>query len=132
MVREQSDLRVPSRLLPRCPVCGAPMVPNLRVDDTFVEDAGWHAACARYEAFVQAAEGKKLLLLELGVGMNTPGIIKFPFRRMAERNPAARYVCINREEQFAPAAIASRSLFLDADLGILFALCGKGPAPEAG
>ena len=115
----QSEMRVPRELLPLCPVCGAPMVPNLRTDGTFVEDAGWHAACARYEQFLRASEGKKLLLLELGVGMNTPGIIKYPFWQMAERRASARYVCINAAEAYAPAAIASRSLCIKEDLNIL-------------
>lgn len=119
MAAAQSEMRVPRELLPRCPVCGAPMVPNLRTDGTFVEDAGWHAACARYEQFLRASEGKKLLLLELGVGMNTPGIIKYPFWQMAERRASARYVCINAAEAYAPAAIASRSLCIKEDLNIL-------------
>ena len=122
MVKEQKDLRVPSSLLPRCPRCGAPMLPNLRSDETFVEDEGWHAACARYEAFVRSMEGKKLLLLELGVGMNTPGIIKFPFWRMAAQDAAFRYVCVNRGEAYAPGEIASRAICIDADLNVLSSL----------
>lgn len=79
MVELQKDMRVPSELVPRCPQCGGPMTMNLRSDDTFVEDLGWNEAASRYVNWVQAHEGKKLLLLELGVGSNTPGIIKYPF-----------------------------------------------------
>lgn len=119
MVRRQKDMRVPQELLPRCPVCGKPMKPNLRADDTFVEDEGWHNACARYEAFLRENEGKRILFLELGVGMNTPGIIKYPFCEMTYRNPNARYACINRGEAYAPDEIADRALCIDADLNIL-------------
>ena len=113
MVAEQRDMRVPSELVPRCPVCGAPMAMNLRADDTFVEDTGWHAAAARYQDFVRRHEGSRLLLLEIGVGGNTPSIIKFPFWRMAAANPRATYVCVNLGEAVAPAEIAGQSVLLD-------------------
>ena len=117
MVAEQKDLAVPSELLPRCPVCGAPMAMNLRVDASFVEDAGWHAACGRYEAFLSRHEGTRLLLLELGVGGNTPGIIKYPFWQLAARSPKAFYVTLNLGEALCPREIASRSLCIDGDIG---------------
>lgn len=117
MVAAQRDMRVPSELIPRCPVCGAPVVPNLRSDDKFVEDEGWHAAASRYEDFVQKYGGGKLVLLELGVGANTPGIIKFPFWRIAAQNKNALYCCVNKGEAFAPDAIADRAVCLDADIG---------------
>lgn len=114
MVAEQHDMRVPAELVPRCPVCGRPMTMNLRADDTFVEDAGWHAAAARYQDFVRRHQGSRLLLLEIGVGGNTPVIIKFPFWRMTAENPRATYVCVNLGEAVAPAEIAKRSVLLDA------------------
>ena len=113
MVAEQRDMRVPTELVPRCPVCGAPTTMNLRADDTFVEDEGWHAAAARYQDFVRHHQGSRLLLLEIGVGGNTPAIIKFPFRRMAAENPHATYACVNLGETCAPAEIAERSVLLD-------------------
>ena len=113
MVAKQRDMRVPSELVPRCPVCGAPMTMNLRADDTFVEDEGWHAAAARYRDFVRRHRGSRLLLLEIGVGGNTPVIIKFPFWRMAAENPRATYACVNLGQTVAPAEIAERSVLLD-------------------
>ncbi len=79
MYSEQKNMQIPSELVPKCPVCGKPMTMNLRADDTFVEDDGWHSACERYERFIKENKKKKVLYLELGVGMNTPVIIKYPF-----------------------------------------------------
>lgn len=114
-------MRVPSELVPRCPRCGRPMAMNLRCDDTFVEDAGWHAAAARYQAWLRAHEGRRVLLLELGVGGNTPGIIKYPFWQMAARNPRATYACLNLGEAFAPPEIADRSICVNADVAEVLA-----------
>jgi len=116
MIAEQRDLRVPTELVPRCPVCGRPMSMNLRSDDTFVEDEGWHEAAARYENFLRT-RGGRVLFLELGVGYNTPGIIKFPFWNMAERNPDATYACVNYGEASCPEAIRARSICIDGDIG---------------
>ena len=91
MVAEQKDCKVPAELVPRCPVCGAPMSMNLRADDTFVEDEGWHTAARRYEDFLHRHEGQHILFLELGVGGNTPVIIKYPFWRMTYQNAKATY-----------------------------------------
>ena len=98
MLRDQKGGKIPSSLIPHCPVCGKPMRVNLRADDTFVEDDGWHAAYERYEAFLRENAGKKILFFELGVGMNTPSIIKYPFWKMTMQNRKATYVCINQEE----------------------------------
>lgn len=120
MVAEQKDMRVPSQLVPYCPRCGRPMAMNLRSDDTFVEDAGWHAAQKRYSRFVHTHQGKRVLYLELGVGYNTPVIIKYPFWQLASRNPQAVYACVNKGDCLAPAEIAKRSILVDSDLsGIL-------------
>ena len=124
MLKAQKDMRIPSELVPRCPVCGEPMAMNLRSDDTFVEDEGWHAASRRYEAFLRENAGKKVLFLELGVGMNTPGIIKYPFWQMTYRNKNARYACINLEIAYAPKEIADCSVCIPSDLNILSELRG--------
>lgn len=116
MVEEQKDMRVPSELVPRCPKCGEPMAMNLRSDDTFVEDLGWNEAASRYVNWVQTHEGKKLLLLELGVGGNTPGIIKYPFWRLTAQNKNATYVCINFGEAECPKQIEDRSICINADI----------------
>ncbi len=119
MVKEQRDMKIPSALIPRCPVCGRPMSPNLRSDDKFVEDEGWHSAAARYDKFLKEHARGRVLFLELGVGMNTPVIIKYPFWRMTYKNPLARYACINRDEAYAPQEIASRSVCIAADIAIV-------------
>lgn len=117
MVSRQRNMRIPSELVPRCPVCGAPMTMNLRCDDTFVQDEGWYAARQRYEDFRKAHERSKILLLELGVGFNTPGIIKLPFWRMTAENPKAIYACVNLGEAFCPDEIRGQSICMDCDVG---------------
>ena len=117
MFAEQKDRKIPTELVPHCPVCGAPMSMNLRTDGTFVEDDGWHAAARRYEDFLRRHEGEPILFLELGVGGNTPGIIKYPFWRMAQQNPKAVYACINYGEAYAPREILERSICIDGDIG---------------
>ena len=117
MVREQKEMRIPSERIPRCPNCGAPMTTNLRVDETFVQDEGWYQANDRYEDFVRRHKHQKVLYLELGVGMNTPGIIKFNFWAQVYQNPKARYICINKGQSYAPQEIRDRSICLDGDIG---------------
>ena len=114
---EKPAMAVPARLLPRCPHCGRPLVPNLRCDETFAEDEGWHQAAERYESFLRGRSGQKLLFLELGVGYNTPSIIKYPFWRMTANNPKATYACLNLGQTAAPPAIQSQSILLDGDIG---------------
>ena len=116
MVKEQKDMRVPEDLIPYCPACGEPMSMNLRCDDTFVEDAGWHEASLRYAEFLRRTQGKKVLFLELGVGMNTPVIIKYPFWRMTAANPASFYLSINLENSLCPDEIKDRALCIGADI----------------
>lgn len=82
MVSEQKEMKIPSGLLPFCPVCGAPMTMNLRQDETFVQDEGWYSAAERYREFIQDHKDGRIVFLELGVGGNTPGIIKYPFWQM--------------------------------------------------
>ena len=120
MVEEQRDMRVPTGLVPRCPVCGKPMSMNLRADDTFVEDAGWHAAAERYREFLESHQEGKVLYLELGVGMNTPVIIKYPFWRYTAANPDATYACVNFGEAYAHEAIRDRSIIINADIDQVF------------
>ena len=112
-------MEVPAELIPHCPKCGKPMSMNLRADDTFVEDEGWHAAARRYEDFLRRHEGEHILFLELGVGGNTPGIIKYPFWRMTHQNPEAFYACVNLRETWAPEEIMDRSVCIDGDIGTL-------------
>ncbi|MGM9596939.1 MAG: SIR2 family NAD-dependent protein deacylase [Eubacteriales bacterium] len=116
MVSNQKNMKIPSVLIPHCPRCGAPMTMNLRVDDKFVEDAGWRRASARYAEFLHSHEGQRLLFLELGVGYNTPVIIKYPFWQMTAKNESATYVCINQGEAFCPHEISSRAICIDSDI----------------
>ena len=116
-VAEPLKMSIPAELVPHCPHCGKPMTMNLRADDTFVEDAGWHTAAERYSEFLRRHEGQKILFLELGVGGNTPVIIKYPFWRYTAQNPKATYACINYGEAFAPNEIAKRSICIDSDIG---------------
>lgn len=121
MVAKQKDMKIPSALVPRCPHCGKPLTMNLRADGSFVEDEGWHEAAGRYANFLRTREGQKILFLELGVGYNTPVIIKYPFWQMTAKNPRATYACINRGEAFCPAEIADRAVCIDGDIGDILA-----------
>lgn len=117
MYNEQKDMKIPSELVPKCPVCGAPMTMNLRCDDTFVQDDGWYRAAERYEYFVRRHKGLNILFLELGVGNNTPVIIKYPFWRMAAQNKNAAYACVNKGEAYVPSEIKDRSICVEGDIG---------------
>lgn len=117
MIEQQKEMKVPSELVPRCPVCGRPMAMNLRADDTFVEDEGWHRAAQRYQEFYRRCGKSRLVLLELGVGGNTPGIIKYPFWQMTASNPQAVYACLNDGEAFVPRELADQSILINADIG---------------
>ncbi len=116
MLIQQTDMKIPTELIPHCPVCGKPMMMNLRADDTFVQDKGWYRASERYSDFIRRHKGLKALFLELGVGMNTPGIVKFSFWRMTAENPKAVYACVNLGGAFAPTEIRDRSVCIDADI----------------
>ena len=111
------QMEIPSELIPYCPHCRRPMSMNLRTDNTFVEDEGWHRAAGRYRAFLQNHQDKNVLFLELAVGSNTPGIVKFPFWRMTAANPKAVYACVNLGEAYAPGEIADRSICMNEDIG---------------
>lgn len=117
MAALQKDMKIPTELIPKCPVCGSPMTMNLRCDTTFVQDEGWYAASNRYEDFIRRRQGMRILFLELGVGSNTPGIIKYPFWQMTYQNPKAVYACINYGEAYAPKEIRERSICIDGDIG---------------
>lgn len=121
MVERQKDMKIPSELLPVCPHCGKPLTMNLRSDNKFVEDEGWHRAAERYENFLRTREGQKILFLELGVGFNTPVIIKYPFWQMTAKNPNATYACINQGQSMCPQEIEQRSICLDADISAAIA-----------
>ncbi len=117
MVAQQKNMKIPSELLPVCPHCGKPMAMNLRADNRFVEDEGWHKAAERYENYLRTREGEKILFLELGVGYNTPVIIKYPFWQMTANNPKATYACINQGQAVCPQEIEPQSVCINSDIG---------------
>lgn len=125
MLARQQDMKIPSDLIPRCPVCGAPMTMNLRCDNSFVQDEGWYAAQSRYSDFVRRHKHGTVLYLELGVGNNTPVIIKYPFWRYTLENPDAFYACVNFGQAYAPREIAERSVCLDADIGCILSALNR-------
>lgn len=116
MVEEQRNMRIPTELIPKCPVCGKPMSMNLRADNTFVQDEGWDIHADYYRKFLDSHREKKMVFLELGVGYNTPGIIKYPFWQMTAENENAAYICINKGEVSVPNEIKSRSICIVADI----------------
>ena len=116
MVKRQKNMKIPTELVPVCPHCGAPLTVNLRCDDKFVEDEGWHKAAERYENFLRTRNGQKILFLELGVGFNTPVIIKYPFWQMTAKNSDAVYACLNKGQTFCPQEIDRQSICIDADI----------------
>lgn len=122
MFAEQKNMRVPAELVPKCPKCGKPVTMNLRADDKFVQDEGWYRASERYCKFIGAHENASILFLELGVGYNTPAIIKFPFWQMTAENPDAVYACVNFGEAFCPEEIREQSICLNADISEVIGL----------
>ncbi len=122
MAERQKDMKIPTELLPVCPHCGKPLTMNLRSDDKFVEDEGWYRAAERYENFLRTRAGGKILFLELGVGYNTPVIIKYPFWQMTAKNPNATYVCINQGQAICPQEIERQSICVNAGIGEVLSL----------
>ena len=122
MLKQQNDMKIPTELLPVCPHCGKPLTMNLRSDDKFVEDEGWHHAAERYENFLRTRANEKILFLELGVGYNTPVIIKYPFWQMTAKNPNATYACINKGQAICPQEIERQSICVNAGIGEVLSL----------
>ncbi len=119
MLSQQKDMKIPSELVPYCPHCGKPLTMNLRSDDRFVEDEGWHMAAERYQNFLRTRANTRVLFLELGVGYNTPVIIKYPFWQMTAGNPRAVYACINSGQAVCPADICGQAICIDGDIGLM-------------
>ena len=123
MLNRQKDMKIPTELLPVCPHCGKPLTMNLRSDDKFVEDEGWHRAAERYENFLRTRAGGKILFLELGVGYNTPVIIKYPFWQMTAKNPTATYACVNNGQAICPPEIRHKSICINDDISNVIYEC---------
>ncbi len=120
MVAKQKDMKIPTKLIPKCAVCGASITMNLRCDDSFIQDKGWYEAAERYENFIRRLGGIYTLFLELDVGMNTPVIIKYPFWQMTAKNPKAVYACVNRGEVYCPREIANQAICIDEYIEAVF------------
>ena len=116
MVTQQKNMKIPTELIPRFPKCNKPMTMNLRCDDSFVQDEGWYLACNRYQDFIRKNGNSHILYLELGVGMNTPGIIKYPFWQMTAKNKNAVYCSINSELSYIPNEIQNQSVVIKNDI----------------
>jgi NAD-dependent SIR2 family protein deacetylase len=116
MIEFQEDMKIPTELIPKCPKCGEPMSMNLRSDDTFVQDRGWYEASRRYRDFIENHADMHILFLELGVGYNTPGIIKYPFWKMTAQNSESVYACLNFGEAICPSEIGDRAICIDSDI----------------
>ena len=125
MLKETKDNKIPSYLIPKCPICGKEMTTNLRCDDKFVEDDGWHKAAKNYQKFLEDNKNKTILFFELGVGWNTPVIIKYPFIRMTHQFDKAFYVCINNGDNYVPDEIKSKSLIVKEDIKNIINSIGK-------
>ncbi len=115
--RGELKMKIPASLIPKCPDDDSDVTMNLRADDSFVEDEGWHSASAAYADFLLKTERLHVLYLELGVGANTPVIVKYPFWQMTLKNEKAVYACINYGEAYCPGEIANRSICIDGDIG---------------
>lgn len=119
MIEWQENMSIPTELIPRCPRCGKPLTMNLRSDDKFVQDRGWYQAAERYEDFLRRHQKGRVLYLELGVGFNTPGIIKYSFWHRTEKNPQAVYACINLGQAFCADTIQRQAICIDDDIGMV-------------
>lgn len=116
MVSKQKEMKIPTQAIPYCPHCGALMTMNLRIDDTFVEDKGWYQAAKCYHEFLKSHKKQHILFLELGVGNNTPGIIKYPFWNMTLKNKHALYACINVQDTYYPKEIKKQTICIQEDI----------------
>ncbi len=116
MIKYKKEMKIPTELIPKCPYCGENMSMNLRVDSTFVQDKNWDKQKSKYENFLKNSDNSKILFLELGVGFNTPSIIKYNFWRMTLNNKKSVYASINLGECYSASDIAERSICIDADI----------------
>lgn len=116
MYEQQKDMKIPSDLIPKCPHCSRPLTTNLRCDDKFVQDNGWYKASERYSDFIRRHKDLNVLYLEIGVGYNTPVIIKYPFWRMTAQNLKSIYACINKGDADCPEELEHQSICIDADI----------------
>lgn len=125
MYNRQKDMKIPTELIPKCPHCGRPLTTNLRADELFVQDEGWYQAAERYDLFERRHDNVKTLYLEIGVGFNTPGIIKYNFWQHVYNNYNSSYVSINMDEIVVPDEIRQRSLLITGNAYDILSSCPK-------
>jgi len=118
-LKNTKDCKIPSNLVPKCPVCGGNMEMNLRKDANFVQDENWYKQDKRYGEFLNKSQDKNLLLLEIGVGFNTPGIIRFPFEQMVYNNIHTNLVRINKDYAFTNKEIENKTILFDEDVNTI-------------
>lgn len=116
MDQARKDCRVPSYMVPKCPVCGGPMTMNLRCDQYFVEDEAWYEAEERFGRFLNVCRKKKTALLELGIGFNTPTIVRFPFEKLARENRNMTLIRLNLNEAIVPESLGARGIGINSDM----------------
>ena len=116
MVQAEKDCKIPSYMVPKCPVCGGPMAMNLRCDQYFVEDEQWNEAAENYGKYLKQLKKGKVVLLELGVGFNTPSIIRFPFEKMVREHKNTELIRLNRDEAVIPESFGERGIGINCDL----------------
>ena len=118
-LKNTKDCKIPNNLVPKCPVCGGNMEMNLRKDANFVQDENWYKQDKRYGEFLDKSQDKNLLLLEIGVGFNTPGIIRFPFEQMVYNNINTNLVRINKDYAFTNKEIKNKTILFDEDVNTI-------------
>lgn len=116
MNEAREDCKIPSHMVPRCPVCGGPMAMNLRCDQYFVEDAAWHEAEEHFGAFLNECRKKKVVLLELGIGFNTPTIVRFPFEKLTREKENMTLIRLNLDEAIVPESLGKRAIGINSDM----------------
>ena len=116
------NLKIPSSLVPKCPVCGEDMSVNLRCDDTFVEDDNWYKMSKNYDDFIKNNQDKNVLLLEFGIGFNTPGIIRFPFEQMTFTHDNFKLIRFNKEYSIVPDVINNKAISVDKIKDVIFSI----------
>ena len=114
-LRNTKDCKIPSNLVMKCPVCGGNMDMNLRKDANFVQDENWYKASNNYKKFLDRIKNKNMVLLEIGVGFNTPGIIRFPFEQMTANNEQTTLIRINKDYPLPMLEIKSKTISFDED-----------------
>lgn len=126
MLKQTKDCKIPSQLVPKCPVCGGEMDVNLRKDEYFIQDEAWYKSCDNYNAFVENIDGKKVVFMELGVGFNTPGIIRYPFERMTYQNPNATLIRLNKDYPDGVSENKFKTIAFDEDMMEVISACCSG------